>query len=571
MKILFASVFNLIFFAAFAQISNDNKIVYDCNTNYSYVFSNPPLPENPGQKPVPYDMSTMVWRNTEDIILGWDWSLPPEVKPVPTSHVYLHNKPEDFRGNVTAQINWSWRQIEPQENIYDFELLRKAITKAGKNGQCVELHIRASVWEILDFPNKAKYPKYWNKFKKNFGTAPRWLAKYNIPLIKERAKTNLSIPFQLVNMDIYHDDYCSRYIKMLKALGNSSIPRMKKLTTVMIHVVSSSLGEEGSFSDSGPNAAKGEQILRAWAEIFKGNEHKLCYVANRGKSLDLAYKLGIGQRNGFVEHYMMHINNPQLGQSLDKDGYLIVDESCSPITNNSAFGDENEEYTPIFLPRFGPMHYWPHRYRESMLRALQMRRNFLWAGSYHLNPPLLSFVGLELGRNIENTPDAWCYLRESYIKCYNPNDKKTFLNPPRAVKNFERWLYQRGKKGYETEPAVRVDLPEQMFMHPPQKRYDYIARKGNKIGFDIDDRFLKVGCEKLAVKITYHDIGNGKLAMLYPSQKGLEKRFIQCRSTEQIRTVTLFLDNADFSVNTMEYDLVIQGNPAVVSFVRIIK
>ena len=77
----------------------------------------------------------------------------------------------------------------------------------------------------------------------------------------------------------------------------------------------------------------------------------------------------------------------------------MVDEACPLIAENRASGDENEEYVPgVHVPRFGPYEGWPHRYRESMLRMLQMRRNVFWAegGRRLMNPPLLCYVSLEL-------------------------------------------------------------------------------------------------------------------------------------------------------------------------------
>ena len=49
--------------------------------------------------------------------------------------------------------------------------------------------------------------------------------------------------------------------------------------------------------------------------------------------------------------------------------------------DNRASGDENEEYGPELVVRFGPIETFPHRYHESMLRVLQMRRNLVWAES----------------------------------------------------------------------------------------------------------------------------------------------------------------------------------------------
>jgi len=81
---------------------------------------------------------------------------------------------------------------------------------------------------------------------------------------------------------------------------------------------------------------------------------------------------------------------------------------------------------------------------------------------------MLAWVGLELGRTQEDTPDAWCFLRESKLKSG-------------PVKNFERWLYQRDTPGYETQAAISIDKNYHSWMYEAPKelfhdQIDYIAR-----------------------------------------------------------------------------------------------
>ena len=105
-----------------------------------------------------------------------------------------------------------------------------------------------------------------------------------------------------------------------------------------------------------------------------------------------------------------------------------------------------------------------------------------------MNPPLTHYLSLELGRNVKNTPDVWCYLRESVI---NVN------GTPLTVKNFERWLYQRDESGLQCPRLRKVQIPDNMALYHPEHKYDYTARKtdiknGNSaIGFAVDDRFCQ--------------------------------------------------------------------------------
>jgi len=522
------------------------------------------------------DAATGEWRDAEDTIEGWDWSLPASVQPTPRSGLKFGGpNPPGYRGNRLVSVDWSWRQLEPEEGRFEFEPLRQAIRQAARQGDGIELHIKGSVWELRHFPSEANYPGNWKAHIESSATAPRWLAKYDIPLIEERKRglDNIGTPFQVVNMDIYHPEYHTRYMRMLRAFGESGIPQMDEISVCMIHVMSGSRGEEGAGPESGAGAQAFEERLRAWAKAFQGAEHKLCYVANKGKHLELCYELGIGQRNGFVEHYLMHYQNPQLGQSLDEDGYLVVDEDCPPIAGNWAFGDENEEYSPgVHENRFGPIESWPHRYRESMLRALQMRRNLLWAESPPwVNIPLLNYVGLELGKNARTAPDAWCYLRESLAGQAG--------KPPVPIKNFERWLYQRDKPGFRAAPAAKVFVPSKMLVFHPDHYYDYTARTTSqaegetRIGFALDDRFLSGGPSRVAIKVTYHDIGQARWALEMRGAGGELERAVQCGATGKIRTATFIVEDAMFANPGMDFDFVIRADEgdAVVSFVRVIK
>jgi hypothetical protein len=388
------------------------------------------------------EYSFHAWDPTDHTVEGEDWSLPPWVKPARFSGIQISEKlvPAEFPGRIQRSVRASWRETEPVEGTFDFSALRQEILKESEGGRfAVKMGLGASVWETRYFQSLQDRTLR----KTESGTAPRWLKEHGIPLIEE--PPNKSIPFQVVNMDIYHPEYHRRYLKLVGAFGRSGIPQMKELDICYLHLVSASRGEEGAGPPVGdPRRTLFEERMRAWAEAFKGVAHKLCLVSAKEDDMALALKLGMGQRNGFVEHYLMHAPNPGLGQELDADGYLVVNEQCPLIAENRASGDENEEYTAGHVERFGPIETFPHRYRESTLRMLQMRRNFVWAegGPWLINPPLLHYMALELGKTVHDAPDAWCYLRESVVKGGKNG---------RPVKNFERWLYQRDADGARTE------------------------------------------------------------------------------------------------------------------------
>ncbi len=512
------------------------------------------------------------WDETDHAVDGEDWSLPPWVKPTPYSGIQINPKlvSAEFPGRIQRTVHASWRESEPTEGAFDFSNLRQEILKASENGKyAVKMGLGASVWETRYFQSLQDRTIR----KTEPGTAPRWLKGYSIPIIEEKA--NSSIPFQVVNMDIYHPEYHRRYLKLVEAFGKSGIPQMKELDICYLHLVSASRGEEGAGPPVGdPRRGLFEERLRAWADAFKGVTYKLCLVSDKEADLELALKLGMGQRNGFVEHYMLHAPNPGLGQELDADGYLVVNEKCPLIAGNRASGDENEEYTNAHEKRFGPIETFPHRYHEATLRMLQMRRNFVWAegGAWLINPPLLHYLALELGKTAQDAPDAWCYLRESVVKRGKDGQ---------PVKNFERWLYQRDADGARTEATENVEVPPQMFEFDRNHLYDLTARKTQTargqslIRFGVDDAFLADGPHAVAVKITYLDRSNAEWQLEYfTDAQTTRARKVTCGDSGTARTVTFILKDACFPGRGYTgLDLQIRSlkGDAVIRFVRVVK
>ncbi len=521
------------------------------------------------------DQACSPWRPEDRITNGWDWSLPEWVEADPSSAIKTKesNVSPSFPGRIARTVSWTWRRLEPTEGQFEFDALRADIVKQSQGGRYfIEFHLRASVWELRNFPDETYYPDWWQQHVEDSASAPRWLAQYEIPLVEMSRWDDISTPFQVINMDIYHPAYHSRYVRMVEALGSSGIPAMDEVSLIYVHLWSRSRGEEGMgpLLDD-PRRTVYEERLQVWANACPGVEKKLCLVSPAPRDIAFALSLGMGQRNGGAEVYMRDHSNEMLGQSIDPDGYMTVDESCPLIAENRASGDENEQYIPgVHEPRFGPVSTWSHRYRESMLRVLQMRRNYVWAemGDMLVDRPLLGYVALELGRHVNNTPDVWCYLRENVV------GSGQFV---KRAKNFERWLYQRDGRGCRTVPTEKVYVQNQD-AHHPDHMYDYTARRtdtetGNTfMGFAVDDRFLFGGPHRVAVKITYRDRNHAEWALQFEGGSGLQQRTVQCADTGKVRTATFMLDDIRFDALNTDHDFSIQAlqGDAVIHFVRVI-
>jgi hypothetical protein len=505
------------------------------------------------------------WNESDHTVDGEDWSLPPGVRAAPYSGITAPKAAStDFPGRIQRSVKPTWRSVEPEEGRFDIAPLRAAILEASEQGRySVRIGLAATVWETRYFrqlgdPTVARV---------EVGSAPRWLTRYGIPIIEERP--NASTPFQVVNFDIYHPEYHRRYLRLVAEFGRSGIPQMKELDQCYLHLRSASRGEEGKGPElTDPNRRLYEERLHAWAAAFQGVAFKLCNVSGGEDDIALCSQLGMGQRNGFVEHYLLHAPNAALGQELDAEGYLVVNEQCPIIAENRASGDENEEYQNEV--RFGPLATFPHRYHESMLRALQMRRNFLWAetGNWLVNPPLLHYVALELGQTVRTAPDAWCYLRESRTRQH-------------TVRNFERWLFQRDAEGARAVPTEKVDVPEQMFEFHRSHLYDYTARRTDRangqtmIRFAVDDAFLSGGPHRVAVKITYLDRDHTQWDLAFQaSDQKRAVRSVTCGNTGKVRTVTFLLPDAVFpgrGYTGSDLQITATKGDAVIRLVRVIK
>ncbi len=522
------------------------------------------------------------WRNTEDIIDGWDWSLPPAVKPAPNAKVRFgfhgwkkgissFNPPA---GLTVVDEYWiRWRQIEEVEGQYDFSQVEKGIRERVEKG-CAGVIFRmlGAVWN-------SGTPGDWERWKKRGETwrfsrwsAPRWLVeKYKVNLLPGKKKGS----DQVTHVDIFHPAYHRKYLELIEAFRKSGILQKPEVYGLIVCGMCSANGEEGhgtyELSKVPRELAKKRyaERIHAWQKAFgKGNENKVIAMLPDGREM-------VGARDGFVEMYHYLTDDRDMrGQYIDDERYLCVNEDAFYIKHGDKllFGDENEEYSPERYAdrpgrpgRYGPLESFNYRYFTSMLRMLQMRRNYLYAGEIAVNPHLLNYVLHELGWKVEDAPDAWCFLREGYLKGHSDTCD-------RRIKNFERWLYQRDRKGYETTPAIRIPHAlKRWWLHSDDYRYDYVARRGKKIGFAVDDRFLN-GSAEVAVKVSFYDGYPGSWQLRY-KQNGMltDSKPVYTTGKDAFRTATFFI-NADFDEKHKDYDFeIISEQEIPISFVRVIK
>ena len=519
------------------------------------------------------------WINKDHVINGWDWSLPEFVNPSPRSLVGLQrnigwNKDYiplnlNFKSNSVGILWVKWRDIEPTMGNYDFTPIINRINQANSIGSDIILRI------LCHSKSRGTGSNALSR-----GDAPLWLEDLGVNLLpKKEERHNL-------NFDPSHPEFHKHYLMLVDEMAKTGIPDMVK--AAYVGYASHSFGDEGigPHGENNPEANDAEvhvkERLDAWGEAFKGQENKVFM----GGTSFYGFEKGFGVRRGFVEMYLYHIPSPNLGQYIDDDGYLSVDENAPVLKYECFNGDVNEEYDKAWATdernyRFGnTTNSYPYRYFTSNLRALQMRCTYIHTTG-HLMPKMLPFISQELGRKVEDAPDVWTFLRTSYLRAstYRNNDKMGREITPTEeaegieTKNFERWLYQRDAPGFETKPAVKIQQAIKMWMVQNDKYYDYIARKGKNIGFDVDDRWMGLK-DSIALKVSYFDFYPGNLNLVYNNG---EQEIIKSQSLtgdSNLKTATFIISKMDANQMDNNFDFVLKAgentDSIVVSFVRVV-
>ena len=514
------------------------------------------------------------WVSNNTVSDGWDWSLPDFVKANNLANFWYKNlsglnSPTRVWCNNLNSVYIDWATLEPMPGVYNFEALRKMITDNSVGYDGVTLRLLAACWEVQSYPVAGGTVPQWLAERKN---APRWMdtmAIAKIPL------GNIDGKYQTVNMDIMNPEYHSRYVKFISELGKSGIPEMPQLKIVNVCYRSGSAGEEFTAYDAKNNAVEAQysaeiisqrtkERLKAWADAFGNNRYKLMYVGNDTKAqISYAGELGIGTRNGVIEMYNSSVQMSQFGMTINASRYVDIDENNDFIKRYVAFGDENEEYDSE--QRFGWKESIAYRYYIASFRMLQMRRNYVMHAGNTLNPELTWYVGLGLARKVDDTPDAFCLLSEFYIS--------TFANEGNggAIKNIERWLYQRDVPGYLTTPAMKVPTAKDLWYADSKKPYDFTARKGKKMGFDVDDRMFPGGEKEMAIKVSFYDGVPGTLKLLYENNAGTQTASVVTTGSDQVKTATFFI-KATLAPKNLMFDIELHSEEEVPVFaVRVIK
>lgn len=505
------------------------------------------------------------WRAEADTVFGWDWSLPASVKPTPGTGIFNLNSslPQNYPGLYLQQIDAKWKDLEPIEGVYDFSSITERLNDPRFDG--AKLNVRGMVVSIVDEAGNPALP--WEV------TAPGWLVS-RVPQVSEGIRREYSI----TNIEFAHPIVQDRLKKLIEAFGRSGIPGHPKLTLQVVHGVSATRGEEWN----GIQAAKPEAVsamkalLGAWASAYGSHAGKLAWMKETPEELfsEAVHVNGMGMRGGSIELWMRNQYTPgkssQTGQLL-RNGYLEVDENFGPIKERRAWMDENETLSRDLteLTQYNPPEYRQQNYRMANLRMLQMRRTTAWLEKNStLNPLMLNWFSLQLGKTVVDTPDAWACLMRTWAKTGST---------PTEINNLERWLTQRDTPDAMSQPVLArehgYNVSGNSTLDPSLWRID-LARQGRRIGLALDNRFAGNSPVAVAIKVTYFDSSASTWSLRVRRKDGKVYDFPQKNTASQrVKTTTFMVDDfmANASVDGFDLELISEKGDTPFMFVRVIK
>ncbi len=526
------------------------------------------------------------------IVDGFDWTLPANTNKEPYSGLI----DEDYGANV-GRHKFSivrWDETNPEYGRYDFSKLEKQLKRISPQKVLIRLEVHSACeapkWALKKIrSSKHKSLIFWEK---------EYIQSLK-PYIQSFAKRYASHP-QVIGVQLGIGD--GEYKGSCKDFSN-------KDGWGEFWMTPQELGEaEDNFGFTPEILFKRTiEIIDLYADAFAGNEGKLVFTGagvsyswtersneyNKflPKISDYVFQKGIGDRDGEIEVWMRYIYK-SYGISFLKhdDGTcsLEMDEVFAKKIKGRYWGTENEFYgkEPYILSYGGPYTNQPHRFLVSSLRALQMRRNFMGIhgkGMKDLDDPVyktqdfIRYLSKTMGKQIENTPDAFVLLGERYIsegsvKGFTESGETCVNNGKISLRSFGRWLTEKSN----SMPSLKVKMPEnekywaQGAYLPNEIDYEYAARSSQRFEFDLNDELAKKRCKNgcnSQVKITYKDDVKTNLAVSVA--EGLTEA-IHTLGDSKIKTAS-FPVNSRFNNELQGYDFVVlaKDKPISVLLVRI--
>ncbi|HDM70979.1 MAG TPA: hypothetical protein ENG58_06160 [Thermotogales bacterium] len=493
-------------------------------------------------------------------------------------------------------VTLSWRRLNPEENLYKFDILRRMLEESKNEGKCLILRLknhvvmRKSPWIAGDE-----------------ACIPDWvISKCNPPIVTMKNEDGM-----IIKVAVPWDECTTKeYLKFMRKFGEQGFLKDPNMCGVYIHGISSSFGEEFWFTRSAKSKLeeKGmtpssllkayEVRLNEWARIAGKDVGKLVWVGSSAyshfkgygdvfKKLNLlAERLGMGIRGGALEsphRWMVGVKRA-----------VVYDPESEKIKLNPRFKFNEKN-------QFGKVRYFGDEieaikligenrdeiFKSSLFLAKFLGMNFLWVPNdtrfLLRNKEILEwFLKTDGGKSMRREIGIW--LREDYVKCGSMMGDRCRRAKCSKVKNIEMGLHQIETVGSHTRPVkgiIRNRLDYMDCVNLSGRRHvDYIARRtdvesGNRrIDLKMKSGFKKNLRERGGMlKITFYD--ETKAIWTIKTPCNLDFPILENRGTGGLKTVTFFIPPGKFCEDGFEdgtdMKLVVENDEnLIVKFVRFI-
>jgi hypothetical protein len=270
---------------------------------------------------------------------------------------------------------------------------------------------------------------------------------------------------------------------------------------------------------------------------------------------------GTNVREGLGESISSAVENPLLGQTVEEaDGRAYMRaRTVHEIGRDgvSFYGDEYEE------ERRGRVFSDYDYFRMGVLNMLRAGKNYAVFPNDLLDPAkddqhprfavLRDYFRASAGYPVEEAPDAWAVLLgwAHEARCFGPDRR-------RELQNYEKFLVQR-----EVDPdgrtvlTERKDYPKDAFgfcrldgypqNHVYRARRTDLASGSRYIYFDLDDRFLPPGPQKVRIAVHFRDEGSARWRLEYNAPDDAYRRTPEVPTRGDGAWKTALFDVHDFA------------------------
>lgn len=526
------------------------------------------------------------WRDSPDIVTGWDMSFP-DTHVGKFAGVFQNPNSEGvasyWRGPRLRRVNIDLKDIQPTKSTINWSPLRNALNQIAADGfLAAHLNVRGnavSVWNNDGNPVGADSVPPW-LLNEPSSQGPGTVAD---TVIDEGWDGAANASRRVINVDLREDAVQSNWLRVIQSFEDEGFPADPRLHNILLHGVSSSLGEEwtGKQADNTPGVeAAYLPVITAWADAFlaSGTQRKVMWLKHTPDSFVAAtLDRGTGIRGGgAIEKWLAPKYTPG---DADENGlvaeeyetgdygsyYLTVDNNFIVTADDRAWQDQ-----PEVVDKSLPENRFHYRY--SLLRCGQLGfDNIFIQNNSDWDPRFDHWISFQLGQNVDDpSAEAFCALGEFWSRGGGQLTTRT-----RLLRNVEKWLYQRESYGATTGTSKRA-YNKNIWggtLGPGAEAAGWFSRRGSSIGFSLDPSFT-LGSLGTIIKITYIDQGSVEFTLNYDAGGGIGSgsRSLITSNSADVRTVTYFLSDfvAGSTYPNKTFTIDSNGNVDFL-FVRVIK